>query len=153
MLIAVKLAVIASFVISTSVQPGRPKLNTLAICTWRIVTQDSNSSAVLKDYLTLETEIKIEIVQIMAGSRPWYLPIDSTVIYVRVAKLVVCVNPDPGGDIDTFSSKYGGPQELRDIVGYNIEDRQDESGRCSSRSTNHEYAILKPLCGTDFERE
>ena len=70
MWIAGKLAVIGSFIMSTSVQPGRPKLNTLAICTWRIVTQDGNSSAALKDYLTLETEIKIEIVQIMAGSRP-----------------------------------------------------------------------------------
>ena len=35
MSIAVKLAVIASFIISTSVQPGRPKLNAVAVCMLR----------------------------------------------------------------------------------------------------------------------
>ena len=70
MSIAGKLPVIASFIISISVQPGRP-IN-LAVCIRRdcyFNTQDGNRSAVLKNCLYLETQM-IEIVQIVTGSRP-----------------------------------------------------------------------------------
>ena len=72
MSIAGKLAVIASFIISTSVKPGISNPNTVAVACRGIVltvTQDGNSSAALTGCLTLETQM-IEIVQIMTGSRP-----------------------------------------------------------------------------------
>ena len=73
MSIAGKLAVIASFIFSTSVQPGKPKPNTsiiVAVYIRRIVAQGGNSSAALKDCLTLETEMIGMVNQIMTGSRP-----------------------------------------------------------------------------------
>ena len=67
-----KLAVIASFIISISVQPGTPITFNNGYCMHTeglLLTQDGNSSAVLKDCLTLESQM-IEIVQITTGSRP-----------------------------------------------------------------------------------
>ena len=62
---------IGSFIISTSVQPGRPKVNNpiVAVYMRKIVTQDGNSSAALKDCLTLETQMA-EIHRQKTGSRP-----------------------------------------------------------------------------------